>query len=361
MDIKEISTVRLFSQQIACTEFKTAKEIVGWMGAMQAQDFYMAEWALGVRLPNSTDKLIEEAISGGDIIRTHLMRPTWHFVSSNDIYWMLELTAPRIKASMRYRSRVLGLDEAVYKKSNSIIKKALNGGKHLYREDLIKLLEKSKIATDNNRASHLFFRAELEGILCSGKIIRKKQTYALLNERVPNAKRLNREKALKLLAQKYFTSHCPATLQDFAWWSGLSISDSRLALEMIKPNFINEKIGGQTYWFHNSFTLPRIEKHFAYALPAYDEFVISYKDRSASVPFESNVKTISNNGVFKPLIIINGQVAGIWKRTINKEKIFIHAETVRTLKKSEKLLAEKAFKRFVQFLQKKLAVIQFSR
>ncbi len=360
MELKDISRIRLLSQQIAAAKFKTPKELVSRMGAMQAQDFYMAEWALGVRLKNSTEKLIKEAFNKGEIIRTHLMRPTWHFVSPEDIYWMLELTAPQIKSEMKSRDKELELDNAVYKKCNSIIGKALKGGNNLTREDLINLLEKANIATGNNRASHLFFRAELEGIMCSGKIIGKKQTYALLNERVPKTKKINRQEALALLAQKYFSSHCPAALQDFIWWSGLPVKDSRNALEMIKSNLISENIDGHTYWMPTSFSLPKVDENSVYVLPAYDEFIISYRDRTASLPFHNHKLAVSNNGIFRPLIVINGQVTGIWKRTLKKDEVSIEIEFFRRHKKAEKVLIEIAFEKFAFFLDKKLSDINYT-
>jgi hypothetical protein len=234
MDFKNIADIRLASQQIVATKCKTAKEVVAWMGAMQAQDYNMAKWAIGLRLPASMDEIIQETINSGEVLRTHILRPTWHFVAAEDIYWMLGLTAPQMKTLQRSRHKELGLTEKILAKSNSIIAKALSGGKHLSREELMALLEKSRIDTGNQKSYHLMHVAELNGVVCSGKINEKKQTYALLEERVQKPKSLTREEALARLAQKYFTSHCPATLQDFTWWSGLSAIDARHALEMVK-------------------------------------------------------------------------------------------------------------------------------
>ena len=206
MKLSDVANIRLTNQHVAATKFKKAKDIVHWMGAMQAQDYAMAKWAVGVRLPDSTDTVIESAIDKGEIIRTHVLRPTWHFVSSGDIYWMLALTAPHIKASLKSRHKELELTETIISKSHTIIEKALAGGKHATREELITKFEKADIATDNNRASHIFLRAELDGIICSGATKNKKQTYALLEERVPKTKSLNRDEALTALAEKYFSS-----------------------------------------------------------------------------------------------------------------------------------------------------------
>ena len=353
----DIANIRLFSQQIERTNFKTAKEIVGWMGAMQAQDYSMVKWAVGARFPNSTDREIESAINNGEIIRTHLLRPTWHLVSAKDIYWMLELTAPHVRASIKSRHKELGLSEAIITKSNTVMEKALKNRKQLTRDELIAELGKESIATNDNRASHLFLRAELDGVICSGAVKGKKQTYALLEERVPKTKPLSREKALASLARRYFASHCPATLQDFVWWSGLSVSDAKQALEMVKSDFISESIDSRIYWFINLTSSPESVKEDIHLLPAFDEFIISYKDRSASLPFENHRKTVSNNGIFRPVIIVDGQVEGVWKRTIKKDKVIVEAEFFKQPNKATIIQIEKAAIQYGYFLEKEAVLV----
>lgn len=325
MNQYDIANTRLISQQITGTELKSAKEIVSWMGAMQAQDFNMAKWAIGLRLNNANEKDIDAAINSGEIIRTHVLRPTWHFVAGENIYWMIELTAPRLKASMRGRLHQLELTEKVLKKSNKMIEQFLRNGKHATRRELAGELDKAKIATDENRASHILLNAELDKIICSGKMNGKQTTYALLSERVPKPKRLHKEEALKNLACQYFQSHCPATLHDFVWWSGLSVTDAKHALELIKDDFISEKIDAELYWFPNSFAVPKKFQESIFLLPAFDEFLISYKDRTATIIKEHQGKAFSNNGIFWPTIVVNGQVAGLWKREIKKDTLIIEA------------------------------------
>lgn len=357
MNLTDIANIRLSSQQIAGTKFKTVKELAGWMGAMQAQDYHMAKWAMGVRLPESTEKTIEAAIDHGEITRTHLLRPTWHFVSADDIHWMLALTAPQIKTSLKSRHKQLELSETIFNKSNTIIESALSEGKHLTREELVVELEKAKIATSDNRASHLLLRAELDGIICSGASRGKKQTYALLEERVPKSKPLSKEEALATLAGKYFTSHCPATLQDFAWWSGLPVTDAKNALELVKSDFVSETIDSQTYWLTNSFSIPGTAKESVHLLPAYDEFIISYKDRGASLSFENHKKAVSNNGMFWPVIVINGKVTGTWKRAIKKDNVLVETQFFEHPDKTAKSLVEEASERFGRFLNRNISVL----
>lgn len=350
MALTDIANIRLSSQQIAGTKLKSAKEIVGWMGAMQAQDYKMAKWAIGIRTPGATEKSIETEIDKGDIIRTHVLRPTWHFVSADDIWWMLDLTGKRIKTTQKSREKQLELNEKTFAKSNAIFEKVLSGNNHLTRAQLLNELTKARIATDNNRSSHILFNAELEGIICSGKTKEKQTTYALLSERVLQIKKLNKDEALHKLAKTYFESHCPATLPDFAWWSGLSAIDARHAVEMIKPHFVAEEINSQIYWFPNSFSIPKSFKESAYLLPAFDEFLISYKDRTAAIVAEHHQKAFSNNGIFWPTIVINGQVRGIWKRTIKKGKVILETNFFEKPDENIKALTEKAVEKAKFFL-----------
>ncbi len=244
---------RLISQHIGGNELKTPAALVAHMGAMQAQDFNMVKWAIGARLPGVTEEQIEKSFNSGQLIRTHLMRPTWHLIVPEDVSWLLELTAPRIKSAARSRHKQLEIDEKLINKSNSLIEKALMGNKHMTREELMDVLERAGIKARKERSTHLMFCAELDGIVCSGEIRDKEQTYALLRERVPEIKKIGHDEALARLAQKYFTSHCPASAPDFAWWSGLSLGVARRAIELIKTGFISEKVGDITYWFPDSF------------------------------------------------------------------------------------------------------------
>ena len=192
MTISEIATQRLINQQLLGTKFTTVKEMVSHLGAVQAQDYEMAKWAIGIRL-SKTEKQVELAINNGDIIRTHILRPTWHLVSADDIRWMLALTAPHIKSALAFAWRSLELDEKIFKRTNGIIQRALAGGKHVTRAELMSLLQKKGIGINPLRSTHLMYRAELEGIVCNGPKREKQLTYALLDERVPAGKPLKKE------------------------------------------------------------------------------------------------------------------------------------------------------------------------
>jgi len=356
MNSKNISNARLITQQIAATRFTTPKEMVGWMGAMQAQDYNMAKWAIGLRLPGTTDAIIEDAFNKGEILRTHVLRPTWHFVSADDIYWMLELTAPHMNRAMKGRHKALGLDEKIFAKSNSIIQKALERGKHLTRVEIMNELNKNKIETHDQKSIHLMYHAELNGLVCSGIMRGKEHTYALLEKRVKKAKSITREEALAKLAERYFTSHGPATLEDFTWWSGLNITESRKALEMVEKNFVTETFKSRTYLFADSFAVPKRNKSSFHLLPAFDEYIISYKDRSVAIQTEHQPKAFSANGIFWPTIIMKGKVIGLWKRNIQKDKVIIEAEFFKKPTKAAINSFKKESKKYGKFLDKKVEI-----
>lgn len=357
MLFSDISNSRLASQHIAIKTQTTVKDVVGYMVAMQAQDYAMAKLAVGIRLSDTTDKVIEAAISNGDIIRTHLLRPTWHLVSADDIYWLLELTAPHVKNLLKSRHKELELSGSVLTAIYTIIQNELRDGNHLTREELISIIEKANFSMDDNRAYHILLRAELDGILSSGSIKGNKQTYALLNERVPKTIHLTREEALGKLARKYFTSHGPATLQDFVWWSGLSVTDARKALGLIKDDLISESIDIETYWYTNTCSNPLNKKDGVYLLPAFDEFLISYKNRRASIVKDNQIKAIYQNGIFRPVIVIGGQIEGTWKRTMKKEKVIIETDFFQPHSKSIEKFIEHEAGKIGCFLGKEVEVI----
>jgi hypothetical protein len=326
------------------------------MGAIQSQDFSMSKWAVGIRLNSATDKAIETEINKGAILRTHVLRPTLHLVSAENIRWMLNLTAPAIKARLKSRHKELDLTESLLKKCNNIIQDSLMGANHLTRDELISILAKAGVFVEKQRGYHILVRAELDGITCSGILKGGKQTYALLNERVPEIKDLTKEEALKKIAGIYFSSRGPATLQDFKWWSGLSITDCRNALESIKTDLTSEKTGSEIFWFYNCLPHRKHKNDSTHLLPSFDEFLISYKDRSASIPLTNQKKTISENGIFRPIIVINGQVKGLWKRTVRKDKVIIETELFEPISKSIKDQIEKDGESFGHFLGKKAEI-----
>lgn len=326
MSTVHIPTLRLSNQKISTNLFDTPQALITYLGAVQAQDYPMSKWAFGVRLPNATDAGIEAALDSGELVRTHVLRPTWHIVSGQDVRWMLALTSKYIKASAAIRDRDLGIDSALYIHTNDLIAKALEGGKNLTREEIMQELEKGGVETNSSRAVHFMMNAEQDGIVCNGVMKGKKQTYALLDEKVKPGLVLSREEALANLAGRYFSSHAPATLHDFQWWSGLPMSEARAGFESIKSSLVRFESGGKTYFMGENSLPAATSESSVFFLPAFDEYTVSYKDRSTVFDPQWHKNAITSNGIFKPIIVHDGLVIGIWKRTVQKNKVLVEVE-----------------------------------
>ena len=345
----DIAHWRLQNQSLARTKFTRPSEVVAWMGAVQAQDYLGALWAIGLRSQNAVEADIEKALADKTIIRTWPMRGTLHFVAAADIRWMLELLTPRIVNGMKRRLQVhFGLDEATFGRSKELFIRALQGGKQLTRPAMYKVLEAGGIPAGEMRGLHILSRLAQDGVICFGAREGKQPTFALLDEWSPTAKRMERDASLAELAGRYFTSHAPATLQDFIWWSGLTVAEAQAALEMAKPQLVKEVIAGQTYWLASSQPSPKEKSPKAYLLPSYDEYTVAYKDRSAVLnPLYAKQ---SGNGIFSPTIVIDGQVAGTWKRTIKKDALLITLSPFEKPSKPEVQAVADAADRYGKFL-----------
>jgi hypothetical protein len=344
----DISHIRLSNQQIVRSNFENPTEIVSWMGALQAQDYNMSKWAVGLRLLKATDLTIETALNAGKIIRTHVMRPTWHIVAAEDVRWLLELTAPNLDKIAGTYYRKLGLDAAILKKSNVFIAKLLRDGKELTREEIKTACEEQGIFPHGL----LMYKAEIDQIVCNGAMRGKQLTYALFDEKVPPSVPISRDEALSRLAKKYFLSHAPATLKDFCWWSGLSVADAKNCLDIVKSNFIQETIGTETYYFHMAHANVKGTENALHILPAFDEFLISYKDRTPSIGLENQPKAFSPNGIFRPVIVWNGQVIGTWKKSIKQSQLEITTDLFTPFTGIQKAAFEQAVEKMKGFYGK---------
>lgn len=308
MTSEDIVNQRLHNQGLVKSRWKSVHEVVKALGALQSQDYVGAKWAIGLRLPGSTAEDVEKAMKEGIIIRTHVLRPTWHFVAAEDVRWMLALTAPRIKSTFASYSRALGLDQDTLTKTQRIFQKTLKG-KQLIRGELRAALEKEGMTTKGMRFMFILAHAELEALICSGARSGKQQTYALLNERVPLARAVTPEDPLVELVTRYFTTHGPATVHDFVWWAMVKIGDVRKALE--KSRLESVEIEGKTYWFADMHT--KKQNAGIQLLPNYDEYV-SYKDRSHYFDHVFARESLMNH-----FIVNNGKIIGAWKHHAGRD------------------------------------------
>jgi hypothetical protein len=345
----EIARQRMLNQHIATQSFNKPADIVQYMGAVQAQDYAGAKWAVGMRLQKSSDAAIDKAMASGSIIRTHVLRPTWHFVTPADARWMIELTAPRINISAAGRHRQLKLDSKTLKLSNDTLAGALIGKKQLMRLELQDALHKAGINTDEQRFVHILMQAELDQVICSGGRQGKQFTYALFDDRVPKGNDYTHDEAVAELVKRYFISRGPATLRDFTWWSGLTVADAKNGLEAVKDELAGVNINGLTYWMSKYQPELNNKAPLAHLLPAYDEFAVAYSGRTAIV--NPKYLTEAKYVIFAPSIVVNNQVVGTWKRIIKKNGAEVILEPFGKPNKMHTTAIEAAVKRYQRFIK----------
>ncbi len=347
----DLIAARLYNQRLSHTQYDDPVDVVRWLGAVQAQDYAAATWAVAQRTTGVTVASLERAFGDGRILRTHVMRPTWHFVTPADIRWLLALTAPRVRSALGHRDRLLGLDETVLAQSNPILVAALQGNTYRTRAELAAALEQAGIPASSDRMVHILMHAELDGLICSGPRRGKQFTYALLEERAPQARSLPRDNALAELTRRYITSHGPATVKDFAWWSGLTTAEARTGFELAGPDLVEEEIDGETYWSTEPVSAAPSSDPAAYLLSNYDEYIVGYTDRSAI--FDNNHAEhldARGNILFQNTVILDGQVVGTWKRTIEKHAVIIETTLFAPLERAQTQAIEAAAERYGAFL-----------
>lgn len=346
MNLTDIARLRLFSQQLGVTTMNMAVDMVEWFAAVQGQEYAQAKWGLGLRLPHLKDIDIEQELIQGKILRTHLLRPTWHFVAAKDIHWLLALTAPRVHVANAFMYRQLELDKKFFTRCNKAIIKILEGCKQLTRNEINEALKKQKIKAEGLRLVYIMMNAELEGIICSGARRGNQFTYALIDEIVQQNDTFNKEEALTELTKRYFKSRGPATTKDFSTWSGLTIADCKKGISNIQHLLNKELIDGNEYYFTDVSTANKQQKKL-YLLPIYDEFIMGYKNRDAIVQIKNSITGSVLS--YTNMIVYDGQVIGTWTRTVPKNSIDLKYEFFSPLNKSQQKLFEQAVMHLEKF------------
>ena len=347
----EMARRRMHNLRVTDAMDGTPGAVVAWLGALQAQDYPGATWALGLRLQGATADTIERAFTEGALLRTHLLRPTWHFVAPADIRWLLLLTGPRVNALNATYYRKVELDARTLTRTADVLERALQGGHQLTRTELRSAMENAGITTAGDlRMGYILMHAELAGVICSGPRRGKQFTYALLEERAPAVPALDREEALSRLAGCYFRSRGPATVHDFAKWSGLTIAEARRGLESVQPQFLSEKTESGEFWFADG-KLADASASVAHLLSIYDEYVSSYKDRSAMGGAEYGALLQAMGNALLYIIVVDGQLVGTWKRTVDKTGITVATNLFKRLNRAQTRALKDAAERYQAFVQ----------
>ncbi len=360
MDYSDILNYRLATQHIF-DRLGTPKDVLDSMGAMQAQDYYASLWAIGLRCKEGTTASdIENAIAEKLITRTWLMRGTLHFASSKDIRWMLKLFAPRLLHTAMMRDKHLGLSNKTVEKTKKLFYNALKKEKHLTRKEMYKVLEKGGVPSKNNLGYHMLYRAAWDGLICFGPYLEKEQTFVLLDDHIREGRTFSEEQAHTELACRYFMSHGPATIKDYVWWSGLTVREAKAGVESARSALCEETMDGKVYYMPKK--IPRLNnERSVHLLPAFDEYLVSYADREAILGNpgmqsalkgtlkNKKVSIIHSNGIFVPVIVVNGEVVGAWSRRIVNEKMVITLKHYAKLSNDELKGAKEEAERYGSF------------
>ncbi|GAC1646803.1 MAG: winged helix DNA-binding domain-containing protein [Herpetosiphon sp.] len=353
-----VALQRLLSQQLIQPAFADPRDVVAWFGAIQAQDYLGALWAVALRTPAATERTIERALSEKTIVRTWPMRGTIHFVAAADVRWMLELLAPRVVRRTARRRTDLGLDEAVIARSADLLSQALQGGKQLTRPALYACLEQANIATGSSRGLHILWRLAHDRLLCFGARDGKQPTFALLDEWIPATKSLARDEAIATLTLRYFTSHGPATIQDFMWWSGLTTTEARVGLAQVASQLRHTIIADQKYYVARDMPNASPDPGHTVLLPPFDEFLVAYRDRSAVLdPHHNTLVVPGGNGIFNPIIVIDGHVAGTWKRAFKKDSVIMTLSPFSSFSDTQLRSLTLAAEHYGRFVGKQTAIV----
>lgn len=348
--LEEIAESRMQNLGLSAPSFRGVAETVRWLGAVQAQDYGPAKWALGLRAPTIDDKAVEKALSAGEIIRTHVLRPTWHFVPNDDLRWMLAFTGPRIHAKNTYMLRKIGLDDAALRKSSRVIASALKGGNQLTRVELAGILTAAGFAAKETLLTYHLMYAELTGVLCSGPRKGKHHSYMLLEERVPEGLKFSGDAALAELAKRYFQSHGPATIDDFAWWSGLGKTEAKRGIELLGSTLAVEKIEGMTFWRTAIAKRKPSSAEQAYVLQGYDEYIVGYRESKWALDLAGRARArVTSRESYVGLVLLGSQLAGHWKRSLRAEEIEFEMAVYDRCTRSQREALELAAERYGKF------------
>ncbi|NVB78069.1 MAG: winged helix DNA-binding domain-containing protein [Kofleriaceae bacterium] len=346
--MQPIPVQRLHNQHLAGQRVGVV-EVVAALGAMQAQDYAGGVWAVGLRAKTATEAAVEAALADGEILRTHPMRGTHHFVAKDDMRWMIGLFGQLMIKRIARRNRELDLDDKQLAKALDVIARACEGGNHLDRAGVAAALTRAKISPEGQRIAHIIYRAELEGLVCSGRRKGKQVTIALFDERVPKSKPRTREESLADLARRYFTTRGPASERDFSWWCQLPAADVREAIALAGDDLIAETIDG-TKLLRGAKTTKAAKGPRAYLLPPFDEYTVAYADRSHVGAPPATATTFNERTMLGPNLVLDGQVIGSWKRTAGKKKVTIELSPWQKVATKDRGALEEAAVRYAAFL-----------
>jgi hypothetical protein len=324
MNLQDFRQMRMHTQRLVGEPFASPAAMVGWHLAVQAQDWAGTKWGIGQRCAVIADADLDRLLNNGALLRTHVLRPTWHLVLPEDIRWLLALTGPRVEAGNAGRYRQLGLDPATLARGCEVLAQSLEDGAFLTRAELAERLEAAGIATAGQRLPHLQMHAELAGVICSGPRRGKQFTYALLEDRVPPAPEKERDAAVAELARRYLASHGPATPHDMAWWSGLTVTDCRQGIGMLGDEVASVELDGTTWWYCPPASPTTLAAPVVHLLPAFDEYFIGFRQHQVAWDPEVRDRYNATRELWAAnLVALDGRIVGGWRRSVTARQVSI--------------------------------------
>ncbi len=356
MELQDIPHARLANQHISSVISSGPVEVVRSLGALQAQMYKDALWAVGLRCKDTTQSKVEDAIVRRKLIRTWSMRGTWHLVPPSEVRWMLSLYPDEPIPNYQRKN---GLTDQILERGLEIIRSAFKDNEQLTYKEIGSILAKSGIKELKMMEvqRHITRRAGRKGMICFSGYVGNQPAFRLLEAMIPKTSQYGRERSLAKFARVYFDSHGPATFSDFAWWSGLRMSEAREGVAMIKSGLKEIVLSGKSYWAPKKGRLPNRNESSEYLLPSFDEYVISYSDRSAVVRPEDAKKIINGSTLrFLPTVISDGNVVGTWKRLSHSNKTVVRITPFRKLTKEQKLGVRETANRYGSFLESEVVV-----
>lgn len=355
MNPVHVAATRILNSGLADRRFASPAEVVRFHGAMQAQDYGPAKWSIAQRTTGVVDADIDALLRSGEIVRTHVLRPTWHFVAASDLLWLLRLTGPRVQRSMRSRQTQLGLDERTLAKAEKLIEEALGGGSRLTRKELAGVLQQNRLSTEGQRLPHILMHCELQGLICSGGFEGRHHTYVLISETgVVDDRGITAEEGIIELARRYLASHGPASLKDMSWWSGLTVTTLRAALEALGDRVVQEALEGITLWSVAGDGHDAQDPKRVYLLQTYDEVVVGYTEsRYLGDPHadEARARFMGAGSAPHNLVAYGVQVAGFWRRTIRATAVDIEVQLFHRLDSRGQSALDEAVSELGRFLE----------
>jgi Winged helix DNA-binding domain len=315
---RDVLSRRLATQRLTHDRLTSATDVVRLLGCVQSQEYAHALWSLGMRTSGLTAADVQAEFDRGDFLRTHILRPTWHFVAAADIRWILQVTAPRVQKLNQTIYRREGLDRTTLDLGTALIVEELEGGRHRTRAELARALAERGLVSERLRLAYIVMNAELEGSICSGPMRGAQQTYAVLDERAPRSADAEGDSAE--LARRFFLGHGPASIQDLARWSSLTIGECREAVETVKDQLDCAAVDGFELWFDPD--MPRADPSLrALLLPLYDEVTLSYP--MINFPQANDHPHSPGQDLFVGSVIIRDTRVGTWRRTFQSQRMIM--------------------------------------